>query len=229
MPVTGIVVNESRVGTLSAPFPTELGVGEQATRVFTSTITLDDAANGNVDNIATVSGTATVGGSPSTVSDTFDTTIDGQGCPFDPYEAIQITKTCPVIDKDAGVGDEITYDVTITNKGDVLLTNIVVDEDRAGTFDSAWPASLAPDTSATRTFTSTITLDDAANGNVDNHVTVTADATSGETTVHVTADLTATARSTRWRGSRSPRPARSSRMAPAWARDHLQRHHHQHR
>ena len=121
-------------------------------------------------------------------------------CPFNPVEGVDITKSCPVIPAGARVGDPISYNVTITNTGDTPLLNIVVTEDRDGTLSSAFPTELAPGGSATRTFTSTITLADAAAGNVNNTASVTANALQ----VPVSDTALASARSTRSKASTSP-------------------------
>lgn len=94
--------------------------------------------------------------------------------PSEPIANLEIDKSCPSIAFGAGVGSEISYEVTITNTGDVTLYDIDVIETREGTFDAPFPTELAPRESATRTFTSEITAEDMANGNVNNGVAATA-------------------------------------------------------
>ena len=67
----------------------------------------------------------------------------------------------------------IAYSVTVENTGDIEITSLVVIDDRDGSFASPFPTTLAAGASETRTFTSTITLADAAAGNVDNTASVT--------------------------------------------------------
>ena len=134
---------------------------------FTSTITPQDALNGNVNNSATVAADAL--GVAVT-----DTAL--AECPFNPVEGVEITKSCPVIPAGTRAGASISYQVTIRNIGDVPLTNVVVTDTRTGSFNEPFPTELAAGASATRTFTSTITLADAAAGNVNNSATVTANA-----------------------------------------------------
>ena len=144
-----------------------LAPGDTATSTFTSTITAADVTNNNVNNTASVTANAL----QVAVTDT--ATAE---CPFNPVEGVEITKSCPVIPAGARVGDSIAYSVTIANTGDVPLTNVVVTDSRDGTFNSPFPATLAPGAAVTRTFTSTITFDDAAFGDVDNFVEVSASA-----------------------------------------------------
>ncbi len=166
-PVSNIVVTETRTGTLDQAFPTTLNPGQIVSRTFTSAITALDAVNGNVNNTATVTGSAV----SVAVSDEAVAT-----CPFNPVEGVEITKSCPVVPADARVGDEISYQITIRNTGDVPLSNVLVTETRAGSLNAAFPTTLGVNQSETRTFTSTITPDDVTNGNVNNTATVTADA-----------------------------------------------------
>src|SRR5690606_25085235 len=91
----------------------------------TSEITLADAANSNVDNTVSVTADATSG--QTTVEVDGDFTAE---CEFNPVEGISISKTCPEIDPDARVGDEISYQVTITNTGDITLDITSVTDDR---------------------------------------------------------------------------------------------------
>jgi|GEM_PF-6459554 len=102
--------------------------------------------------------------------------------PSEPVANLGIEKSCPTIPPGAGIGDEITYEVAITNTGDVTLYDIDVIETREGTFDAPFPTELAPGESATRTFTSEITAEDVAHGNVDNGVAVTASGDVGGST-----------------------------------------------
>jgi len=87
---------------------------------------------------------------------------------------LEISKSCGVIPPDAAIGGQVSYGVTIANAGNVTLTDIVVTDEREGTFDSPFPTELLPGESAERIFTSTITMLDALAGDVDNTVSVTA-------------------------------------------------------
>jgi len=160
------VVTDERDGAFDSAFPTTLNPGATATRTFTSTITFADATAGNVNNTVSVTANAL----QVAVSD--ETTAE---CSLTPVEGIVITKSCPVLTTGQRIGSTITYTVTIENTGDTTLTGIDVTDSRAGSFDTPFPTELAPGASATRTFTSTITSDDATMGNVDNTVTVTTD------------------------------------------------------
>ncbi len=94
-----------------------------------------------------------------------------------------IVKECPSGDQldGARVGDSIIYKVTITNDGNVDLTDVVVTDtrvggafysDSAGTVASDFSTTLAAGASETRYYKSTITQADADAGNVNNSATV---------------------------------------------------------
>ena len=109
--------------------------------------------------------------------------------PVEPEADIEIDKSCPVIPDDPQVGDEITYQVTITNTGDVPLYDIDVIETREGEYDAPFPTELAPGDSATRTFTSEITPEDVLNGNVNNGAAVTGSGDVGASTTDLTVEV----------------------------------------
>lgn len=94
--------------------------------------------------------------------------------PAEPKAGMEIDKGCPMIPAGAGVGDEITYEITVTNTGTVTLYDIDVIETRDGTYDAPFPTELAPGESVTRLFTSVITQEDVDNGNVNNAAAATA-------------------------------------------------------
>ncbi len=85
---------------------------------------------------------------------------------------LAISKVCPDPATVKRVGDSITYQVTVVNSGDVTIYDIVLTDVRDGEFGD-YPTTLAPGATFTVDFTTTITAEDAANGNLDNTVTVT--------------------------------------------------------
>jgi uncharacterized repeat protein (TIGR01451 family) len=151
--------------------------------IFTATytITQDDIDNGFVENQATATGEYTDGnGDPQSVDDLSDHTSNAEDnptiTPLDQNAEIAIIKTLVNINGDAGltqytsVGDELTYEIIVTNTGNVTITDIEVEDDLTG--DNWQIAILAPGVSDTLTVSYIITQADRVAGSVLNTATV---------------------------------------------------------
>lgn len=118
--LTGVVIDDPKPGlsALDYTWPGEPGVlepGESVTATATYQVTESDRDNRIIQNSATVSGNPPTG-PPVTDEDTADVTL-----PDSP--AIELVKTGAIADGDAGVsGDTIEYTFTVTNTGNVTLT-----------------------------------------------------------------------------------------------------------
>ncbi|MTI18970.1 DUF11 domain-containing protein [Rhodobacteraceae bacterium RKSG542] len=141
-----------------------LAPGETDTSTFTATYILkqSDLDNAKVENTATVTGTARVGG---TVTDTSGTTVtndDPTVVPLAIAPSIDLVKTADTsaLSKDIGkVGEMISYSFAVTNTGTVTLTNVTLTDALAGVNLSGGPiASLAPGATDTSTYTATYNL-----------------------------------------------------------------------
>jgi uncharacterized repeat protein (TIGR01451 family) len=153
--LTNIVVSDPLTGMNE----TIASLSPNANAVFTTqyTITQSDLDAGSVLNVATATdGTITVPGE-ETVS-------------TDPQPGMSVTKVADVSTYDA-VGDVITYTITVTNTGNVTLTNIVVSDPLTGMNETI--ASLSPNTNAVFTTQYTITQSDLDAGSVLNVATAT--------------------------------------------------------
>ena len=147
-PLTDLVVSDPLLGGTLGTFPTRLGVGDSVTRQFTHTVTASDP-----DPLTnTVTATAEGQFSQSTVFDTASCEADIEHVP-----GIDVDKTCP---PSGGVGDTITYYVTVTNTGDEPLVDLVVSDPMFGGKLGAFPSTLAVGKSVTRSFDHTITAQD---------------------------------------------------------------------
>jgi uncharacterized repeat protein (TIGR01451 family) len=153
-----------------------------ASAVFTAAYTVTqadmDQADGTIDNTAMATGTPPGGG---TVSD--DDTL---AVPVAQGPAIQIVKT--YVDVNGGtvlLGDALTYTFTVTNTGNVTLTNVTVSDPLPGlgVISPAPVASLAPGASAVFTAAYTVTQADMdqADGTIDNTATATGTPPGGGT------------------------------------------------
>jgi uncharacterized repeat protein (TIGR01451 family) len=101
---------------------------------------------------------------------------------------IEVTKDCPA---DAAAGEEITYEITVTNTGNVDLTNITVEDDIIGDLSGQFPDTLVVGSDPV-TVEVEYTPVPADGDPVTNTVTATGDWEAGETSdsVSATADCT---------------------------------------
>jgi gliding motility-associated-like protein len=189
--LTNVAVTDPLVTVSGGPLASLApGVSDNTTFTATYTITQADIDNGSFTNRATVSGDDPNNNPVSSLSDdpddTTDNDSDGDGNPDDETVTtitqspdITITKTDTVNDGGDGridAGDTISYEFTVTNTGNVTLTNVTV-TDPLVTVSGGPLASLAPGVSDNTTFTATytITQEDIENGSFTNRATVSGD------------------------------------------------------
>ncbi|MGC3994264.1 MAG: GEVED domain-containing protein [Propionicimonas sp.] len=164
----GIVVNDPTVGTVSCP-ATVLTPGADMTCTATYALTQADVDEGEVDNLATVSGTPPTGAAV-TATDSTLTTITSR----------------PVItlDKQAGTptgtqaGSTIAYAFVVTNTGNVTLRSVGITDPKVGAA-SCPTTTLVPGASTTCTATYTLTQADVDAGHVANSASVAGTPPSG--------------------------------------------------
>ncbi|WP_035456984.1 DUF7507 domain-containing protein, partial [Algoriphagus terrigena] len=135
--------------------------GQSYTLTSRYTVTQADVDNGQIDNTASVTGNSP---NPATVSDEDDVTVIAEQSP-----AILLEKVANVATYDTA-GDVITYTVTVTNTGNVTLTNVMVTDPLTG-MDETIP-TLAPDEVVTFMTTYTILQSDVDGGSVINDANV---------------------------------------------------------
>jgi uncharacterized repeat protein (TIGR01451 family) len=159
--LTGIVIDDPLVGTVSCP-TTTLAPGESTTCTATYTLTQADVDAGVVDNTATVTGTDPNG--------TDVTSTDSTSTPIESTPSIDLVKQVDAVGSAAG--DTIEYSFLVTNTGNVTLSDIVIDDPLVGPV-SCLLTTLAPGDSMTCTATYTLTQADVDAGEVVNTATVT--------------------------------------------------------
>lgn len=175
LPVTGM--------SITWPDPAAPGVlngGEVATATASYTVTAQDVTNTKVDNTATTNGT-TPGNQPvNATSNTVSTPT------LAPHPSLSITKTATVADTNqshitSDAGDVISYQIVVTNTGDVPLAGVKIDDPLAGLTalvvtwpDNNQPGVLAKGASANAEATYIITAADVTAGNVVNTATASA-------------------------------------------------------
>ncbi len=153
---------------------TTLGPGDNVTATATYIVVEADLP-GPLENTATASGTA--GG--NTVTDNATASVD-----LTYTASLQLTKVANP--SPAAVGDNITYTYTITNNGNVTISNITLEDVSLGAI-SLSNTTLAPGNSTTATATYTVAQADLP-GPIDNTATVSGTDPDSKT---VTASATA--------------------------------------
>ncbi|WP_344751317.1 DUF7507 domain-containing protein [Gryllotalpicola koreensis] len=171
-PMTDVSVTDAKAGAVTCP-ETSLAVGasETCTADDPYTITAADVANGSVDNSATATGTPPSGtpitSTPSTTSTPTTT----------PAPALTMVKSAsPDNEANYTVGQKITYSFTVTNTGNVPLSDVTINEgDFTGTGSLSDPvcpsAELAAGDDETCTATYTLTQADVDAGTLTNTAT----------------------------------------------------------
>lgn len=173
--VGGVTLSGSR----TAPLP----VGEVDTTSFTGSYTLTqaDIDAGIFANSAEVAGTGTgPDGDDLVVTDISGTDLDNDDpteLPIAPQPALTILKQADdsAINSPAIVGDEITYSFTVTNTGNVTLTDVTVTDPLLGIFPGNVIASLGPGAEQVVTATYAVTQADIEAGVVINQASTTGD------------------------------------------------------
>lgn len=136
------------------------------------TVVEEDILAGKVVNTVTVNGSDPDDDPEDDPSDDDDVTTDTD----DVDNTIEVVKTSDVAeDATVGLGDKITYTITVTNKGNVTVEDIHVVDELVGLDETI--AELAPANQKdaagqwTTTVTYIVTEEDIINGKVVNHVT----------------------------------------------------------
>ena len=178
--LTNVVVSDPLVTILGGPIASLApGVTDSTTYTASYTITQQDIDAGVFSNQATATATAP---DASSVSDVSGTSIDNDTPTITDIcqdASIALVKTSSYDDGDctAAVGDTIAYSFSVTNTGNVTLTNVVV-SDPLVTILGGPIASLAPGVTDSTTYTAsyTITQQDIDAGVFSNQATATATA-----------------------------------------------------
>ena len=162
VPLSGIALTDSNLGTISCP-ATRLLPGRTMTCTATHVTTVADLQAGHITNIATVQGTAPDG--------TVETGRDEATVTFVPRPGISVAKSASPTTYGAP-GETITYTYVVTNSGNVPLSRIALTDSNLGTITC--PAtSLLPGRSMTCMATYVTTVADMRAEHITNAATVT--------------------------------------------------------
>ncbi len=203
--LTNVTVNDPLVTVIGGPIAVFMP-GQTDTDTFTGTYSLTqaDIDAGEFENIAVASGTDPTGAPIEDESDDpqnpTDDDPDGDGDPDDPTviptsqnPMISILKTGTFVDGNgdgfAQPGETITYAFTITNTGNVTLTDITV-TDNLVTVNGGPIPLLAPGQSDNSTFTAsyTITQADIDSGGIENSALATGTDPNGDPVTDISDD-----------------------------------------
>ncbi|MFI6639258.1 GEVED domain-containing protein [Streptomyces sp. NPDC050504] len=154
-----------------------LAPGAKVTCTAEYTVTQADADAGSIDNKATASGTPPGGGTP------VESPPSSTRVPFDPKPSLEVEKEADK--KTLVAGETVTYTFTVTNTGNVTLSEVTVSEGefsgsgKMSAIDCPDGAPLAPGAQLKCTATYVVTQADVDAGRVDNSATATGTPPSG--------------------------------------------------
>ncbi|MEP2486059.1 MAG: hypothetical protein ABJH64_13800, partial [Algoriphagus sp.] len=147
----------------------DLAAGDELTYTGSVTVSQEDVDNGSITNTADAGGTGP-DGTETTDTDDATSTADQQ-------PSITVDKSLAELGYEEA-GDVLTYTITVTNTGNVTLTDVQVTDPLTET-DQTIP-SLAPGESVEIEVEYTVTQEDINNGTVTNDVEVTSKDPNGQ-------------------------------------------------
>ncbi|WP_064497411.1 Ig-like domain-containing protein [Dokdonia donghaensis] len=186
--VTNIIVTDPLVTVTGGPIDLVPGAIDATTFVAEYVLTQEDVDAGMVENQALATGQNPNGDDVEDTSDD-DSTVEGDDdvtitdLPEDPG-AIAIVKTGTFNDEDgdgfAQVGETITYNFTVTNTGNVTVTNIIVTDPLVTV--TGGPIDLVPGAIDATTFVAeyVLTQEDVDAGMVENQALATGQNPNGD-------------------------------------------------
>jgi uncharacterized repeat protein (TIGR01451 family) len=191
-----VAVTDASLPTLSCTVADVAPATTVAATCTNNTVTVDQAMidAGHLQNTATLNAKTPAGVVIPPVTSTIDTTGPVRA------PAIALLKAVFAIADTNGsggqnTGDTVTYTITVTNTGNVTLTNIIVTDPKPGVIVSGSPIlTLAPGASDSSTIKATyvLTQADFDNGSTTNQAKVTASAPGGATATDLSDPLSNT-------------------------------------
>ena len=184
--VNGLVINDTQIGlTNAAVTPAVLAPGATGTATATYVLTQTDINAGQISNTAIATGTTPQGGTVQDTSGTSTTNDTPTVTPLAQNPELTLFKEGTYQDANGdglvNAGDTVLYTFTVSNTGNVTITNIDI-TDPAVTVTGGPLSSLAPGVTDATTFTAlyTITQGDIDDGAVYNMALVEGTAPNGD-------------------------------------------------
>jgi uncharacterized repeat protein (TIGR01451 family) len=172
--LTSVGINDAKLSSPATCVATTLQPGDTTTCTGSHTITQVEVDAGTADNSATANGTPPTG--PKAIS-----SPDGTTTPLTRTSSISIVKSAGAPTGNIP-GSTITYSFTVTNTGNVTLTNVGVNDSKLATAPTCTVTTLAPGANTTCTGTYTLTQADINAGQVANSATSTGTSPTGPVT-----------------------------------------------
>jgi uncharacterized repeat protein (TIGR01451 family) len=169
--LTNVTIADPTIGTLVCTQPVTLAPTASLTCTGTHTVTQADLDAGEVDNVATTTGTPPSG---LPVTATAVASVPSSQAPH-----ISLTKTATETSFDHA-GQVLHYTLVAKNDGNVTLTSVTIVDPKLGTLTCTQPVTLAPGDSLICTGSYAATQPELDAGEVDNLATVTAKQPSGQ-------------------------------------------------
>ncbi len=198
VPLNTIVIDDPLLSAIPIAVPGILVPNAVVTKTATYTITQADVDAGGVTNTATASGFDPNGNKISRVSDNGDPS-DGNNNPtvskLTQLPSIAVITTASFDDNNgdgfAQAGETVTYRFTVTNTGNVTLTNITIPNNILGLVVTGGPITLGVGKSDSTTFTASyvLTQADIILGTITNQATAVGTSPDGGTVQDISDDL----------------------------------------
>ena len=174
---TVVVTNEGNVSVKSGKLEDdhadlssetfELAPEESVTFIYSYEVTQADMDAGEIVNVVKADAETVRGENPEEVSATVTVTAEQKGH----LTVVKETVSEPAEGGTYALGETITYTITVTNDGNLTITDITVTDERTGLSETI-PA-MAPGEVKEFTTTTTVTEDDILSGHIINDATVT--------------------------------------------------------
>ena len=169
--IDSVVVTDTNSKEGTATVNGKLKPGESKDVTFTHIVDEDDIEAGSVVNVATIGND----GSNEVITNTED--------PFEKYDLHkEVTSTDANNDGKYALGETIRYKVTVTNRGNQTVSNVVVTDNNSKEKTATVKGPMAPGESDYVTFTHIVDEDDIKAGNVENVATIGNDGSNEVTT-----------------------------------------------